>query len=162
MLGRIPEVKQATRPRVSPGSPLLYRPEGKEVSAWKWWEEGHGGCCQPSLGPFGKWAFELQGHSWLSKSIIMCSAFNKNISPRFTESWTLSLRLSIPSLYSVPKPHFRIVKRSILDPCPVSCPRAPKTLGFYCLSVRNEISGGWGLSVCACLDPEHGIRCLEG
>ena len=48
-LGRIPEVKQATSPRVSPSSPLLYRSEGKEVSAWKQWEEGHGGCCQPSL-----------------------------------------------------------------------------------------------------------------
>ena len=83
--------------------------------------------------------------SWLSKIVIMCSVFNKNLPPHFTESWTLSLTLSIARLYPIPKNHFRIVKRSIFDPYPSSCPRPPKTLEFYCHSVSNEISGGWGL-----------------
>ena len=44
----IPGGKTSNRPRVQPSSPL-FRLEGKEVSPWKKWEEGHGGCCQPSL-----------------------------------------------------------------------------------------------------------------
>ena len=101
--------------------------------------------------------------SWLSKIVIMCSVFNKNLPPHFTESWTLSLTLSIARLYPIPKNHFRIVKRSIFDPYPSSCPRPPKTLEFYCRSLSNEISGGWGLRyVCVHQDPEHAIRWLEG
>ena len=53
-------MKPATSSRVHPSSPLPYRLEGKVVSAWKGWEEGFGGCCQPSLDFFSKWAVELQ------------------------------------------------------------------------------------------------------
>ena len=136
----------ATRLRVSPSSSLLYRPEGKEVSPWKRQENGYGGCCQPSLDFFWKvngWTLGTFLDS--QKSVIMCSAFNKNLPPHFAESWTSSLTLSIARLYPVPKNHFRIVKRSIFDTCPGSCPIPPKTLGFYCLSLSNKISGEWGL-----------------
>ena len=131
----------ATRLRVSPSSSLLYRPEGKEVSPWKRQENGYGGCCQPSLDFFWKvngWTLGTFLDS--QKSVIMCSAFNKNLPPHFAESWTSSLTLSIARLYPVPKNHFRIVKRSIFDTCPGSCPIPPKTLGFYCLSLSNKIS----------------------
>ena len=99
----------------------------------------------PALSGFllGSEQLNSRDTSWFSKS--MWSAFNKNIPPHFTKSWTSSLRLSISSLYLVPKCHFRIIKRSIFDPWSGSCPRNPETLGIYCLSLSTEISEGWDL-----------------
>ena len=99
------EVKQATRPGVSPSSPLLYRPEEKEMSARRGRKRGVVDAASPLWISSGKWAVELQYIFWLSKSINMCSAFNKIIPPHFTKSWISSLRLSIPSLYLVSKCH---------------------------------------------------------
>ena len=62
------EVKQATRPRVSPGSPLLYRPEGKEVSARRGRKRG---------------VMEAASPLWISPGKL--GSFNsKNISPLST------------------------------------------------------------------------------
>ena len=81
----------------------------------------------------GKWAVELQYISWLSKSINMCSAFNKIIPPHFTKSWISSLRLSIPGFFLFPKLHFGIVKRSSLILILVYAPGHWKLLEFIVL-----------------------------
>ena len=68
-------VKPATGSRVSPSSPLLYRLERKEVSAWKEWEEGCGGCCQPSLdfsSEVSNWTPETLLHS---QKVSLCVCF---------------------------------------------------------------------------------------
>ena len=94
-------------------SPLQTGGKGGEcmegVGRGVWW-------MLPALSGFLLWSEQMNSRdtSWFSKS--MWSAFNKNIPPHFTKSWTSSLRLSISSLYLVPKCHFRKVKRSIFDP----------------------------------------------
>ena len=100
-------MKPATSSRVHPSSPLPYRLEGKGVSAWKGWEEGFGGCCQPSLDFFSKWAVELQ-YIFVSQKVSICVLLLIKLSHLmffFSKSWISSLRLSIPSLYLVPKCH---------------------------------------------------------
>ena len=62
------EVKQTTRPRVSPSSPLLYRPEGKQVSARRGRKRGVLDAASPLWISSGKWAVELQGHFWTLKN----------------------------------------------------------------------------------------------
>ena len=81
----------------------------------------------------GKWAVELQGHFLTLRSIIMCSAFNKNIPPHSTKSWISSLRLSIPGFFLFPKLHFGIVKRSSLILVLVYAPGHWKLLEFIVL-----------------------------
>ena len=92
---------------------LGYIPAHLSSTDWRErrWVHGRGGkrevedAASPLWISSGKWAVELQHISWLSKCINMCSAFNKIIPPHFTKSWISSLRLSILSLYLVPKCH---------------------------------------------------------
>ena len=120
-------------------SPLKTGEKGGE------WMEGAGRGVwrmMPALSGFLLGSEQLNSRDipWFSKSINMCSAFNKIITPHFTKWWTSSLRLSIPGLFLVPKPHYKTVKRSIFDPHPGSCPRTLETLGIYCLTLSTEVS----------------------